>query len=180
MKPCAKMWTVVRGETVWAIHGLMALRLAGLECWLCLSIHNPMKSLVTRILLTAGGLLVGGFYIIYGCPSLWAEDVAVSADMNAHLVAQTFDQPEDAALEALNWNVIREDRTPRADGNVHATQLAAGSFKVTLQRPAQDDSIHQTYNALTLAQVGTVWKVTRHQRCWTGRGLLGWSSKPAS
>ncbi len=139
-----------------------------------------MKSLVTRILLTAGVLLVGGFYIVYGCPSLWAEDFAVSEDMNAHLAAQTFDLPEDAALEALNWNVIREDRTPRADVDVHTTKLAAGSFKVTLQRQAKDDSIHDIYDALTMAQVGTVWKVTRHQRCWTGRGLLGWSSKPAS
>lgn len=139
-----------------------------------------MKPLLKRIIVALVVLPLVVFFITYEWPSIWARDVAVRSEMNAHLATMTIDKPEDAAYEAVHWNVISGDRVPRNNVKNTTSQLKPNTFKVKSIRSAQDDSIHSIYEELTLTTSGNVWTVIGHKRCWMGRGLFGWSTRPAS
>jgi hypothetical protein len=136
-----------------------------------------MKTITKRMLVGSAALFIG---VIYVWPSLWARDIAIDPAMNAHLAAQRFNRPDDAAYEALHWNVAPDDRIPRGRVDARTTEIGTDTFRATSEYSAQDDSYHQIYDDLTLTRTGQIWKVTRHKRCWTGRGLLAWSTDAPS
>ena len=117
-----------------------------------------------------------GFYVFYGCPSLWARDFVVDFATNTHLATTGDLSPEDAALEAIHWTVPAAERIPRDRVSISTTEAGPHSFIVQICYPPQDDSYERMFYEVTLSRPTGTWTVTRLRRCWTGRGLTGWST----
>jgi hypothetical protein len=132
------------------------------------------KSIAVAVALISLAAL--GFYVFFGCPSLWAIDFAVDSATNTHLATTADLSPEDAALEAIHWTVPVAERIPRDRVSISTAETGPHSFIVRICYSAQDDSYGQMFYEITLSRPATTWTVTRLRRCWTGRGLTGWST----
>ncbi len=126
------------------------------------------------------GLAALGLFAFFGCPSIWAEDFPVDPADNAHLATTAGLSAEAAALEAIHWRVPAEERVPRDRVSLSISGAASESPVVRICYPAQDDSIHMLFDEVTLSRQQQGWSVTRLRRCWTGRGLIGWSTDTPS
>jgi hypothetical protein len=128
--------------------------------------------LVVAAVLGIGGL---GLHAYIGCPSLWAVDFAVDPAANAHLAERSGLSPSDAAMEAIHWDVSPGERIPSDRVSISVDE-SGSDFVVQITYPAQDDSYGRMFYEVTLTRSSTTWAVTRLRRCWTGRGLSGWST----
>lgn len=138
-----------------------------------------MTSRTKKIILLFGaplGLVALGLFVFFGCPSLWAKDFPVDPASNAHLATTRGLSAEDAALEAIHWMVPVYDRIPRDRVSISLDEQTPSTFVVQITYPAQDDSYHSMFYEVTLTRQTEAWAVTRLRRCWTGRGLTGWST----
>ena len=135
---------------------------------------------VVLIFVALFGLTALGLYVVFGCPSLWARDFAVDPAANAHLVAINGLTAENAALEFIDWNIPVYDRVPRERISLSSSQGSSDAPVVRIYCPEQDDSIHCSFYEITLSRQQETWTVTRLRRCWTGRGLIGWSTSTPS
>ena len=70
-----------------------------------------------------------------------------------------------------------DDRIPRDRVSISVQGQAPDTFVVQITYPAQDDSYHSMFYEVTLTRQAKAWAVTRLRRCWTGRGLTGWSTR---
>jgi hypothetical protein len=122
------------------------------------------------------GLVAFGCYAFLGWPSLWAKDFTVDPATNAYLATIHGLPPEDAALEYIHWKVPVCDRTPRDRVSISLDEQTPTAFVVRITCFAQDDSYHRMFYELALERQGQAWTVTKLRRCWTGRGLTGWST----
>lgn len=138
-----------------------------------------MNSRSKRIILLFGaplGLVALGLFAFFGCPSLWAKNFPVDPASNAHLATTRGLTAEDAALEAIHWTVPLHDRIPRDRVSISLEEQTPDACVVQVTYPAQDDSYHFMFYEVTLTRQTEAWAVTRLRRCWTGRGLTGWST----
>jgi len=122
------------------------------------------------------GLVAVGCFAFFGWPSLWARDFPVDPATNAHLATTSGLSTEDAALEAIHWTVPVYDRIPRDTVSISVDESGSDTFVVQVTYSAQDDSYGRMFYEVTLARPASTWTVTRLKRCWTGRGLAGWST----
>ena len=142
-----------------------------------------MSSRTKKFILLFGaplGLAALGLFAFFGCPSLWAKDFPVDPASNAHLAAAAGLTAEEAALEAIHWDLPSHDREPRDRVSISVLSASSPSPVVRISYSAQDDSYHQMFYEVTLSRSPQSWTVTRLRRCWTGRGLLGWSTDTPS
>ena len=68
------------------------------------------------------------------------------------------------------------DRIARDQVSISLEVHTPTAFVVKITYPAQDDSYHSMFYEVTLTRQAETWTVTRLRRCWTGRGLTGWST----
>lgn len=142
-------------------------------------IQHVMSNRTKKVILLFGtplGLVALGLFAFFGCPSLWAKDFPVDPAANAHLATTSGLSPEDAALEAIHWSVPVYDRIPRDRVTISVDEQTPSTFVVQVTYFAQDDSYHRMFYEVTLTQNAGSWIVARLRRCWTGRGLTGWST----
>ncbi len=138
-----------------------------------------MKKAAKRVLIATccvALLAFVGVYLTVSCPSLWAKEFPIDPGVNAHLASLTLDSPQDAAYEAIYWNVPDSERVAGAKVEAVITPLGVDRFKAVTAKPMQDDSYHMMYHEMTLTRINGVWSVLHHRKCWAGRGLVGWST----
>lgn len=138
-----------------------------------------MSPRIKKVFLLVGavfGIVAPACFAFFGLPSLWARDFPVDAATNAHLEVTPGLSAEDAALEAIHWTVPVDDRIPRDLVSISVDESTSDTFVVQITYSAQDDSYGQMFYELTFVRRASTWTVTRLRRCWTGRGLTGWST----
>lgn len=138
-----------------------------------------MNSQTKKTILLFGAplaLVALALFGFFGCPSLWAKDFPVDPASNAHLAAIGGLSAEEAALESIHWMVPVCDRIPCDRVSISLEEQAPATIVVQITYPAQDDSYHSMFYEVTLTRQAEAWAVTRLRRCWTGRGLTGWST----
>ncbi len=139
------------------------------------------RTMKFMLLFVAPPVLVAvGLYAFYGCPTLWAKDFPVEPASNAHLATTTGLSAGDAALEAIHWNIPGNERVPRDRVSISVSSASLEAPVVRIRYSAQDDSYHQMFYEVTLSRSPKSWTATRLRRCWTGRGLIGWSTDTPS
>jgi hypothetical protein len=88
--------------------------------------------------------------------------------------------PVESALEYLYWQSDPDER-PKVTGlQVFTEVVFSNTCCVTVvNNNCLDDSVEMECNELTLQNQNGFWIPLRHRVAWKGRGLEGWSAKPA-
>jgi|GEM_PF-2050572 len=139
-----------------------------------------MKKALKRILIVVGVVVtmaVTWVYVVFLCPSLWAKNFPVDPALNVHLASLSLESAEDAAYEAIYWNVDDSERITKAKVASQVTPDGTNQFTTVTFQPMKDDSYNTMYHEIVLTRVKGRWSVLRHRRCWTGRNLMGWSTR---
>jgi hypothetical protein len=88
--------------------------------------------------------------------------------------------PEDVTDEYLHGLLHPGDRPNRGGLDISVSHPNAAEAVVTvIDRDVRDDSISACCDRVTLRLQNSRWKPVRHQMAWQGRGLIGWSTRPA-
>lgn len=147
--------------------------------WIVVGSMSAVNSTPRKPILFAAaafGLVALGYFAFSSWPALWARDFPVDPAANARLALTHGLSTEDAAWEAIHGAVPDHDRVPRDRASISVDEAGSDAFVVRVTFPAQDDSYGRMFYELTLVRQASTWTVTRLRRCWTGRGLTGWST----
>jgi hypothetical protein len=88
--------------------------------------------------------------------------------------------PSWSTPEGRAFDLLYDDGDSRVKGKVEVSVLSR-SDTIAIVRAIDnrgDDSVYRTYHLLTMRYELGAWEITRHQLAWSGRGRLGWTTKP--
>lgn len=143
---------------------------------------RSMKKKHFQIIAAVLVLLAVTLYVwFFGGPFRFVER-PLSEDSLAYLASGAAGRgsPEEVADEYLHGLLHPADRPHRRTLDISVSQPNAAEAVVTvIDRHSGGDSVSVSCDRVTLRLQNSRWTPVRHQAAWQGRGLIGWSTKPA-